>query len=488
MYKKKFKGMRKEKDEREIRTRIWKDTTTILEDIDIAISHLTIEIKQTPLNELSERIKKQERKQKDVSTYFRFIALFLKYIPTDGSISKIRVMSDLAKISVLLKVLKTSIENPNKLKKSLKMFYEYFLPIHTAKKDEILSILFNPTIEEFWEIQSLFSKIPSGFNGKLSDTPSGIDPTQSLLVDNFLQLFVSTNSFELVSGLEVPHIKQNEIFSYKKQLGSLQREKFQELLEEIGFEFRNGQILPDMVFWKDFQIHNLVSIDRSTSGQPKAHFNFSDQTLYQVYLSQVLVKRRFTPELMSWFAIILAWLILLFQWYSKLSEKNLFENLFEEKFFSRMFICRFAKSIALAEFGLQNAILIRCGKLQMNDQVFDAATSKLIELKLLVEQFIKKRPEIDLTDENVTKRIDVFFADFLFPLVQNPNQRSFLEHLKRNYKNYFSGDQNKEVNVLDLIEDVKSYLITNIKEAENNRYIDSKFGLKLREKISNLNY
>ncbi len=488
MHQKRLREIRKKKEEHEIKTRIWKDSTTILEDIDMAISHLTIEIKQTPLKKVSERITKQESKQKDVSTYFRFMQLFLKYIPADGSISKNRVMTDLVKISELLKILKTSIENPNELKSSLKMFYEYFLPIHTANKDEILSILFNPKIEEFWEIQSLFSKIPSGFNGRLSDNPSGIDPTQSLLVDNFLQLFVSTNSFELVSGLEVPHIKQNEIFSYKKQLGSLQREKFQEIIEEIGFEFRNGKILPDMVFWKNFQIHNLVSINRLTSGHPRAHFNFSDQTLYQVYLSQVLVKRRFTEELMSWFAIILAWLILLLQWYSNLSENNLFENLFEEKFFSRMFICRFAKSIALAQFGLKNAILISCGKLVMNDQVFDAATSKLIELKSLVEQFINKRPEIDLTDENVIERIDVFFVNILYPLVQNPNQKSFLEFLRRNYKNYLSGAQNKVVNVPDLIEDVKSYLITNIKEAENNRNIDAKFGLKLREKISNLNY
>jgi len=192
---------------------------------------------------------------------------------------------------------------------------------------------------------------------------------------------------------------------------------------------------------------------------------------------------------MTWFAIILAWLTFLLHWHAKMSENNLFENLYEEKFFSRMFICRFAKTVALRQFNdVKIARLINCGKLQIKDQVFDAATSQLNELKSLVAQFITRRPELENIEDSIIDRIEELFLKELFPIATNQNQTIFLRSLKRDCANYFDSSKGEAVNTPELITEIKSFLTKKSQEAENQGYITTSFGSKILKAFTNLRY
>ena len=240
------------------------------------------------------------------------------------------------------------------------------------------------------------------YNPDLFEIP-GISPRVYQIINNITSLFnldPNFGEYPEKSNTELPMILKSEIFlPYIGSIANAEEESIDMLAERIGLRSLNEIFLaPNHDFVEILQNHNFLNEMKQQDGTIRLFPQFSNETLVIYYLAFASQRRGFlSKELINWIAMNFAFLIYMgiLKW--KLSDENIFYNIFKDLQTNEKVLPYLMKLICFPNYLGLDKMKIR-DSVQYRKEIFNFIGSTIDNLKELIndiaiycEKFDKER-------------------------------------------------------------------------------------------------
>ena len=261
-----------------------------------------------------------------------------------------------------------------------------------------LSIIYNKLLNasiEFYECQR-HTLQPHTYYREKVDNPDlfeipGISPKVYQIINNITSLFNLDPNFgeypERVRA-ELPMILKSEIFMpYIDSIAKAEEESIDTLAERIGLRPLNEIFLaPNHDFVEILLSHNFLNEIKQQDGIIRLFPRFSNETLILYYLAFASQRRGFlSKELINWISMNFAFLIYMgiLKW--KLSDENIFYNIFKDLQTNEKVLPYLMKLICFPNYLGLDKMKIR-DSVQYRKEIFNFIGSTIDNLKELINE------------------------------------------------------------------------------------------------------
>jgi hypothetical protein len=187
---------------------------------------------------------------------------------------------------------------------------------------------------------------------------------------------------------ELPMILKSEVFlPYVDSIANAEEESIDALAERIGLRQLNEIFLaPNHDFVEILLTHNFLSERKQQDGTIRLFPQFSNETLVLYYLAFASQRRGFlSKELINWISMNFAFLIYMgiLKW--KLSDENIFYNIFKDLQTNEKVLPYLMKLICFPNYLGLDKMKIR-DSIQYRKEIFNFIGSTIDNLKELIEE------------------------------------------------------------------------------------------------------
>jgi len=227
-------------------------------------------------------------------------------------------------------------------------------------------------------------------NPDLFEIP-GISPKVYQIINNITSLFNLDPNFGEYperENAELPMILKSEVFlPYVDSIANVEEESIDVLAERIGLRQLNDIFLaPNHDFVEILLTHNFLNEIKQQDGTIRLFPQFSNETLVLYYLAFASQRRGFlSKELINWISMNFAFLIYMgiLKW--KLSDENIFYNIFKDLQTNEKVLPYLMKLICFPNYLGLDKMKIR-DSIQYRKEIFNFIGSTIDNLKELIEE------------------------------------------------------------------------------------------------------
>jgi len=227
-------------------------------------------------------------------------------------------------------------------------------------------------------------------NPDLFEIP-GISPKVYQIINNITSLFNLDPNFGEYperENAELPMILKSEVFlPYVDSIANAEEESIDILAERIGLRQLNDIFLaPNHDFVEILLTHNFLNEIKQQDGTIRLFPQFSNETLVLYYLAFASQRRGFlSKELINWISMNFAFLIYMgiLKW--KLSDENIFYNIFKDLQTNEKVLPYLMKLICFPNYLGLDKMKIR-DSIQYRKEIFNFIGSTIDNLKELIEE------------------------------------------------------------------------------------------------------
>ena len=261
-----------------------------------------------------------------------------------------------------------------------------------------LSIIYNKLLNasiEFYECQR-HTLQPHTYYREKVDNPDlfeipGMSPKVYQIINNITSLFnldPNFGEYPEKTRAELPMILKSEIFMpYIDSIANAEEESIDTLAERIGLRPLNEIFLaPNHDFVEILLSHNFLNEIKQQDGIIRLFPRFSNETLILYYLAFASQRRGFlSKELINWISMNFAFLIYMgiLKW--KLSDENIFYNIFKDLQTNEKVLPYLMKLICFPNYLGLDKMKIR-DSVQYRKEIFNFIGSTIDNLKELINE------------------------------------------------------------------------------------------------------
>ncbi|TFG03876.1 MAG: hypothetical protein EU542_00715 [Promethearchaeota archaeon] len=261
-----------------------------------------------------------------------------------------------------------------------------------------LSIIYDKLLKasnEFYECQRHILQSHTYYREKVHNPDlfeiPGISPKVYQIINNITSLFNLDPNFGKYperKSAELPMILKSEVFlPYVDSIANAEEESIDALAERIGLRQLNEIFLaPNHDFVEILLTHNFLSERKQQDGTIRLFPQFSNETLVVYYLAFASQRRGFlSKELINWISMNFAFLIYMgiLKW--KLSDENIFYNIFKDLQTNEKVLPYLMKLICFPNYLGLDKMKIR-DSIQYRKEIFNFIGSTIDNLKELIEE------------------------------------------------------------------------------------------------------
>ncbi|TFG15144.1 MAG: hypothetical protein EU531_08580 [Promethearchaeota archaeon] len=261
-----------------------------------------------------------------------------------------------------------------------------------------LSIIYDKLLKasnEFYECQRHILQSHTYYREKVHNPDlfqiPGISPKVYQIINNITSLFNLDPNFGEYperESAELPMILKSEVFlPYVDSIANAEEESIDALAERIGLRQLNEIFLaPNHDFVEILINHNFLNEIKQQDGTIRLFPQFSNETLVIYYLAFTSQRRGFlSKELINWISMNFAFLIYMgiLKW--KLSDENIFYNIFKDLQTNEKVLPYLMKLICFPNYLGLDKMKIR-DSIQYRKEIFNFIGSTIDNLKELIEE------------------------------------------------------------------------------------------------------
>lgn len=218
----------------------------------------------------------------------------------------------------------------------------------------------------------------------------GISPKMYQIINNMTSLFnldPNFGEFPEKNTYEIPMILKTDVFApYIDSIANSEEQSVEKIAECTGLRLIDGIFLAPQEYFVEILIaNNFLRESKQSDGTIRLNPQFSNDTLILYFLSFASMRRGFlSKELINWIAMNFAFLIYMGVLKWKLSEENIFYDIFKDLQTNEKVLPYLMKLICFPNYLSLDKMKIRDSP-QYRKEIFNFIGSQIDNLKTLIE-------------------------------------------------------------------------------------------------------